>query len=413
MSAALRDKLSLFDPDLPLERARTIPSLWYSDPEIHAAECRSVFAGWQVAGRVEQVSEPGSFVTTNIAGEPVLVVRGAEPGEPQLRAFFNVCRHRAAQVICDAAGKTDRLRCRYHGWTYDLAGRLRGVPEFDGVAEFNRAASGLVPLAVETWGPLVWVHIGPDPTPLGELLAPLAERTAALGLDSLRFVARREYELACNWKAFVDNYLDGGYHVNTVHPGLAGVLDYSQYRTEIAGDTAVQISPLRSACDEPTHASISSVRTGDEPLPSPHAVGRGVGGEGSAAAGAHQPTHASISSVRTGDTAYYWWVFPNFMLNIYAGVMDTNLVLPLGPERCRVIFDFYFAHTEGREAKRFIEESIAVAHQIQLEDAGICEEVQRGLASRSFSTGRFSVRREAAGYHFHRLLAQRLRRSLA
>jgi choline monooxygenase len=88
--------------------------------------------------------------------------------------------------------------------------------------------------------------------------------------------------------------------------------------------------------------------------------------------------------------------------------MDTNLVLPLGPERCRVIFDFYFEKTEGEEARKYIADSIAVAHQIQLEDQGICEEVQRGLRSSSFDTGRFSVKREAGGYHFHRLLAQQL-----
>ena len=93
------------------------------------------------------------------------------------------------------------------------------------------------------------------------------------------------------------------------------------------------------------------------------------------------------------------------MLNVYQGVMDTNLVLPLGPDRCRVVFDFYFANTDDT---KFIAESIAVGHQIQLEDVGICEDVQRGLASRFFDTGRFSVRREAAGYHFHRLLAAHL-----
>jgi choline monooxygenase len=193
---------------------------------------------------------------------------------------------------------------------------------------------------------------------------------AGLGVDQLRFVERRQYELACNWKVFVDNYLDGGYHVNTVHPGLAGVLDYSQYRTEIAGNTSVQIAPLKS----------------------PDTDGAGATGK-----------------VRTGISAYYWWIFPNFMVNLYQGVMDTNLVLPRGPERCRVVFDFYFADTEGARAREYIAQSVAVADEIQQEDVGICEEVQRGLASRSFDTGRFSARREAAGYHFHQLLAQRLR----
>jgi choline monooxygenase len=373
MTSRLADKLCLFDANLPLERAHTIPNLWYFDPEIYASECRTIFADtWQVVGRLDQVSEPGTYLTADIAGEPVVVVRDQEG---VLRAFFNVCRHRAAPVMTQPSGKASRLRCRYHGWTYDLAGRLRGTPEFDGVADFCREEQGLVEMAVATWGPLVWVQPCRRPSDavpsLLDFLAPLPARTAGLGLETLRFVERREYMLACNWKVFVDNYLDGGYHVNSVHPALSGVLDYSQYRTEIDGNTSVQLSPLRP----PDHAR----------------------------------EDASAAAVRTGDMAYYWWVFPNFMLNLYAGVMDTNLVLPLGPDRCRVIFDFYFARTEGPDAARFIAESIAVADQVQQEDQGICEEVQRGLASRSFTTGRFSVRREAAGYHFHRLLAARLR----
>jgi choline monooxygenase len=374
MSTHLQEVLDLFDPTLPLERAHTIPSAWYSDPAVYAAECRAVFANtWQLAGRLDQLAEPGAFVTTAIAEEPIAVVRDQDG---QLRAFFNVCRHRAARVLEAECGKVSRLRCRYHGWTYDLAGRLRGTPEFEGVAEFRREEQGLVGLAVDTWGPLVWVHqnrSAPNRNvpALAHYLAPLPERARGLGLESLRFVERREYVVACNWKVFVDNFLDGGYHVNSVHPTLAGVLDYAHYRTEIAGHTSVQSSPL--------------VRTDA------------------------QSEDQSAAEVRRGEKAYYWWVFPNFMLNIYQGIMDTNLVLPLGPERCRVVYDFYFAETETAEAKAFIAQSIALAHQIQLEDAAICEEVQRGLASRSFHTGRFSVRREAAGYFFHQLLARYLR----
>jgi choline monooxygenase len=378
MSKSLREKIGLFDAELPLERARTIPSCWYFDRDIYEAECRDLFGTvWQVAGRADQLADPGSFLTADIAGEPILVVRDAEG---VLRAFHNVCRHRAARVVPEPSGKATRLRCRYHGWTYDLAGRLRGVPEFEGVCNFRREQHGLLQLAVDIWGPLVWVREnrttapGSESPSLAAFLSPLPERTRGLALEKLQFVERREYVLECNWKVFVDNYLDGGYHVNTIHPGLAGILDYAQYRTEAAGNTSVQTSPLRS--------------------PDP--------GKDAAAA----------AEVRSGTTAYYWWIFPNFMMNLYGGLMDTNLVLPLGPTRCKVVFDFYFADTASTEAERFIARSIALAHQIQMEDGGICEDVQRGLASRSFETGRFSVRRELAGYHFHRLLAHCLREGI-
>jgi choline monooxygenase len=365
--SSLRDTVAAFAADLPLERARTIPARWYHDVELADLERRAVFgATWQLAGRATLVAEPGSFLTTVIAGEPLLVVRD---GEGVLRAFHNVCRHRGAPVVTEASGRATRLRCRYHGWTYDLAGCLRGTPEFEGVEEFCRDEQGLVPLTVAEWGPFVWVHGDEHPPSLREYLAPMPECIAP-ALSSLRFVARREYDLACNWKVYVDNFLDGGYHVNTVHPALAGVLDYKHYRTEIHRHVSVQISPLKSAGP------------------------------------------AEVASVRGGDAAQYWWVYPNFMLNLYQGVMDTNLVLPLESQRCRVVFDFWFADTEGPAAEKYIRESMAVAHQVQLEDLGICEDVQRGLGSRSYDTGRFSVRREGGGYHFHQLLARHLQAAL-
>ena len=358
---SLTDELARFDPTRPLESARTIPNTWYTAPEVAAAEARTVFGStWQMVGRADQVATPGSFLTANIAGEPILVVRG---DDGVLRAFFNVCRHRAAPILNEPCGTVTRLRCRYHGWTYDLTGKLRGTPEFDGVADFRKEDNGLPPVAVAVWGPFVWVHLDPPKQPVEQYLAPLPVWSAGK-LDGLRFARRVEYDLACNWKVYVDNYLDGGYHVNTVHPALAGVLDYTGYKTTVHAHSSVQTSPIR-----PGDPNDPATRT------------------------------------RTGTEAAYWWVFPNFMMNIYAGVMDTNLVISLAADRCRVVFDYYFA--EGT-ATDFIDQSVAVAHQVQVEDVGICEEVQRGLTSRSYTVGRFSVKREAGGYHFHRLLAARL-----
>lgn len=348
-----------FDPTRPLARARTIPSRWYSDPAILERERATVFAGWQAVGRLDQLNGTGAYFTADIAGEPVAVVRD-ENGD--LRAFHNVCRHRAAPVMNEPCGHADKLRCRYHGWTYDLTGRLRGAPEFEGVEEFDRDANSLVVLAVDTWGPTIWVHPGTPRQSLAQFLDPLPSMTSEFGVERLRWHSRREYELACNWKVYADNYLDGGYHVHSVHPGLAGVIDYAKYRTETFASTSVQLSPLKAA-------------------------------------------DAVESVVRTGTTAHYWWVYPNFMVNLYSGVMDTNLVLPLSPDRCRVVFDFYFA--EGTD-DAFMNQSVEVAEKVQQEDVSICEEVQHGLKSRSYSTGRFSVKRENGGYHFHQLLAKSL-----
>lgn len=344
--------LDEFDPTLPRDQARTIPSTWYFDPDFARRERETVFTGWQCVGRADQVTQPKSYLAADVAGEPVVVVRD-ESGE--LRAFHNVCRHRGAVVVPGECGQADRLRCRYHGWTYDLQGRLRGVPEFDSVCDFRREDNGLVPLTTSTWGPTVWVHPGSPRIALDGWLGPLAEDQA--GVAGLRWRGRKRYEVACNWKVYVDNYLDGGYHINTVHPTLAGVLDYSQYRTDIFAHSSVQRSPL-------------------------------------------VPDDGATAGTRGGKEAKYWWVFPNFMINIYDGVMDTNVVLPLGPDRCEVIFDFYFAD----QSDDYIASSIAVADAVQVEDMDICAEVQRGIRSRSYRVGRYG-NREGAVYHFHQRLA--------
>ncbi len=361
----LKQLLDAFDPALPLERARTIPNTWYTSAEIAACEREAVFArSWQVVGRREQVAAAGAFITSDIAGEPIAVVRGEDS---VLRAFFNVCRHKAFNVLSEPCGQVTKLRCRYHGWTYDLAGQLRGTPEFDGVEEFCREDNGLVPVAVSEWGEFVWVQLAEPREPLTAFLGPLGswlENRGGFGV--LQWKARKVYDLACNWKVYVDNYLDGGYHVNTVHPGLAGVLDYREYRTSCDGNTVVQTSPMK-------------------------------------------PASGDTGRTRTGSEAAYWWVYPNFMLNLYARVMDTNLVLPLSVDRCRVIFDLYFA--PGTD-DAFIRDSLAVADQVQAEDTGVCETVQHNLNTRSYTTGRFSVKRENGGYYFHQMLGRALQQSV-
>ncbi len=358
----------VFDPALPLEQACTIPNRWYTDAEILAAEKAMVFGRhWVVVGRFDQVSRPGEYLTCHVGDEPIIVLRG-EDGE--LRGFFNVCRHRAARVMTHECGVATKLRCPYHGWTYDLHGQLRGVPEFEGVENFQREENGLWPVHVATWGPLVFVHLGEPAMSLEEFLHPLGKALEPFAIDQLRFYGRQVYDLACNWKVYCDNYLDGGYHVNSIHPALAGVLDYKNYRTELFNYFSVQSSPMKApdAADDP-----------------------------------------SAAMVRTGPAAAYVYLYPNFMINCYSGVMDTNTVLPLGPERCRVIFDFYFAPTNDPTAEHRYAQSMMVADKIQAEDVAICEDVQRGLHSRAFTSGRFSVRREAGVYHFHRLLAADLK----
>ena len=365
MGISVREILASYDENAPLWEASTIPAPWYVDARIAELEARTVFSKtWQMVGRVEQVQTSGQFVTANVAGEPVVVVRG---NDGVLRAFFNVCRHHAAAVVTEPCGQTSILHCPYHGWNYGLDGSLKGMPEFDGVKNFERQQNGLVPVKAETWEKFVFVNLDAQALSLAEFLGGLVKRVGPLGVGKLHHFDRRVYDIHCNWKVFVDNYLDGGYHVPHLHKGLNSVLDYKQYTIEIQDRYCLQSSPM-------------------------------VASEEDAATGA----------TRTGDRAWYFWQYPNLMINCYEGYMDTNLVLPIDVDRCRVIFDFYFGDvSDARRA--YNQQSVAVGARVQDEDLGICEAVQRGLKSRAYRAGRLSVRREAGEHLFHRLLAADLK----
>jgi choline monooxygenase len=361
MERSVRELVNLYNPHDPLEEAWTIPARWYFDERIVALERDSVFsATWQVAGRADQVRDNGQFFTAELAGEPLVVARG-EDG--QLRAFYNVCRHHAAAVVTEAQGCAKQFRCPYHGWTYGIDGALKGMVEFDGVCNFDRAKNGLAPVRVDTWENFVFVNLDGRAAPLRDYLGIVPELVAPLGLaKKLHFFDRRVYALNCNWKVYVDNYLDGGYHVPHAHKGLSSVIEYTKYTIENFERACLQSSPLSS--DSTSEAGVAATRQG---------------------------------------RAFYLWLYPNFMMNAYEGLMDTNLVLPLSVNRCAVVFDYYFADTSAPAEARH-KESIAVSERVQDEDMAICDAVQRGLGSRAYAAGRLSVRREAGEHLFHRLL---------
>jgi choline monooxygenase len=362
MEPTVKEILASYNAAAALPDAYTIPASWYTDPRIAQLELQNVFSRtWQSVGRTAQVEKPGQYVTATVAGEPIVAVRGSDG---ILRAFYNVCRHHAMTVMNEPCGQAQHMRCPYHGWTYNLEGELRGMTEFEGVSNFDRAQNGLAPVRVEIWENFIFVNLDPHAAPLRDFLGALVGFAKPLNFGGLKFVERRSYIQQCNWKVYVDNFLDGGYHVPHMHKGLNSVLDYTNYTIENVDRCCVQSSPV--AVDK--------------------------------------SSEASAAATRKGDRAYYFWQYPNFMLNWYEGYLDTNLVIPLGVDRCEVIFDFYFGDTSEAQMP-YIRESMGVSERVQQEDIVICDGVQRGLSSRAYQAGRLSVRREAGEHLFHRLLA--------
>jgi choline monooxygenase len=342
----------MIDPNI--KAAQTLPSRFYFAPEIFEHDVRAVFhRTWQLMGASCLAAAPGDYFTFEVAGEPLLIARDAAGA---LRAFYNVCRHRAGPVA-KGCGSRKVFRCGYHGWTYSLDGRLLNTPEFEGAENFPAEEYGLRPIAaVERCG-LIFVNLGNRPATIG--LEGLFARLARFGFDRLRFFERRDYIMECNWKVYIDNFLEG-YHLPSVHPGLNKELDYGNYVTELFDSYNVQWSPIR------------------------------------ATEGERERRYAGATGA---ETAEYFWGFPNWMLNCYPDNVSINMVLPLGPERTLARFEWYFP--EAALATDAPSKTVAFSDEIQLEDARICEIVQRNLRSGSYDRGRYSPKQERGVHHFH------------
>ncbi len=338
-----------------LARARALPAAYYTLAESAALDRRAVFAhGWQLVAHVSALADAGDHVVAELAGVPLLVVRG-EDGT--LRALHNVCRHRAGPLArCDGRGAR-RLRCQYHGWSYALDGRLLSATEMEGAEDFDPATVRLPEARVGVWQGLVFACLDADAPALEEVLAGIGERVGERGLEHYRFHRRVAYDIDCNWKTYIDNYLEG-YHVPHIHPELNGMLDYRSYIVETAPWHSLQYSPLES--------------------------GDGLYGSGE---------------------ALYYTVWPNTLLNILPGRMQTNTVVPLDAQRCRVTFDYYYPPgADPRALAERHDRDHAFSDLVQTQDVEMCEAVQRNLASGSYRSGRLNPKREDAVHHFHELL---------
>jgi choline monooxygenase len=357
-------------PTTPLSRASTLPKRYYLDPDVLELEKERVFGStWQLVARTDELQRIGDFVPVTVLDEPVVITRGLE-GE--LRAFYNVCRHRAGQVAL-SKGNRKSLQCRYHGWTYGLDGCLRAAPEMEDTEGFSKDDFGLMPVRVDTWGPFVFVCLSSSAPPLAEMMGAIPSEVAAAGYDvsSMRSVERRDYVIECNWKVYVDNYLEG-YHLPIAHPQLFKELDYDAYRVEEFRYYSKQ------------HAPIRELKPGEE-----------IGVD-----------RRYLRQPGVEDSALYYWLFPNTMFNIYQDNMSANVILPLGPDRTLTIFEWFFAEPGSGPGWESMQQTIAFSDEIQQEDIVICEQVQRGLRSRSYEAGRFSAKRENGVYHFQNLVRE-------
>jgi choline monooxygenase len=363
-----------FCVDPEVERARTLDARFYLDPAVFEAVRESVFArSWLWLADLNEVPAPGHVaphvLMPGLLDEPLVLARD---GAGALRCLSNVCTHRG-NLIVPAAGPASQLRCGYHSRRFGLDGRMAFMPGFEGACEFPSAADDLPGAGLVPWQGHALVHLdaaAPPPAWPAWIEQRLAGVVPGGTIDMHGWQPAperaRSFEFEAHWALYVENYLEG-LHIPFLHPGLNAALDWSGYRYEQF---------------EGGNLQIALARNGDPAFePGPGAADHGQ-----------------------RIAAYYFWLYPNLMLNFYPWGLSLNLVLPLAPARTRVVFRSYVA-----DAARLGAGAGAALDPVELEDEAAVVQVQRGLRARLYRGGRYSPQHERGVHQFHRMLAAALR----
>ncbi len=317
---------------------QTLPAHLYTDPTAWPRERQAVFGrAWLFLGHQAEAPKPGDWIASDIAGFRLVMVRGTDGN---LRAFHNVCRHRAGPLVIGERGScAGELVCGYHGWRYALDGRVRAAVGFGPDDGFDPREFSLLSVRLERWRGLAFVTLDADAAALAESTAPLERLLAERGLNIAAPALRRTHDLACDWKVYAENYLEG-YHIGAVHPALAAELGGAEYRVRVEGDLVVQ-----------------------------EAVG-----------------------VNDGPQAGIWgWLWPNLGINVYRDGAMIERMTPIGPGRTRL--DYLFLNDGGEAA---LGDALEASDRLTAEDMMICEAVQANLSAGAYTTGVLSPRHELA-----------------
>ena len=319
--------------------------LYSGEEALRTDRTRVLRRTWQFVGHEAMAPGPGDYIAEDVGGAPVVVVRNAEGA---LAGFHNVCRHRAGMLVADGRGHCgEAFTCRYHGWRYALDGRLRNAVDFGSAPGFDPREYGLFPIRVETWRGLVFVNLDLDAAPLEALLAPL------IGLapfPDFPLTETRTHHLACNWKAYVENYLEG-YHLPMVHPEFDADVVVADYQVDIEGEVIFQWAPARDA------------------------------------------------SVYAGTWA---WLWPNLAINTYRHGYMIERMTAVGPEATRLDYFYFFDPARSAELAQMFEVSDLVTAQ----DKQVCEEVQRNLSAGIYRGGVLSPKHERGVAWFQARIAE-------
>lgn len=334
--------------EMPEETVLAMPANWYHDPDIYQLERQAIFAReWLWIGCAVHLDTPGSYITAEPAGFPVLV-RHCEDGE--IRAFHNVCRHRAAKLISDPQGQCKRLVCPYHGWRYGAKGQLLNAPNFGEAEDLDFTQLGLFQIRVKIWKGLVFVNMNDGSPDFDDWFGPLKTRIEEYLSDERVYHRDIGEEAACNWKNYVDNYQEG-YHIPLVHPVLARDIKWKDYR-------------------------VVNVPGGS--------------------------IHEVESRGDSGQPGLFGWKFPNFMFNTYGNGVSFMRIEPMGPSRCRVHYSHF--RPAGEDPETYEKGVLNYGWQVSREDQWLTPEVQENLEAGVYVAGPLSPRYENGVWYFQQLV---------
>ena len=337
-----------------LSEAHTLPSWLYTNPEVLEVEKREIFSKtWQYAGHISQFNKPGDYITTEVADRPIIITYGHD-GE--IRAFYNVCSHRAAKLL-EGEGNKAIISCPYHAWTYRLDGSLNRAPNMKGVDNFEEKDFCLKGIKLELFESFIFINLNPDAPSMSEQFADLFQHVKKYDLGSFKRVRVKETVCQSNWKIGIDNYLECD-HCSIVHKALVSKLDMDRYEVVMQDYYSYQGTPLKGAADD-------------------YSLGQG---------------------------GRYYWLYPNTWFSFDPGPANLSIhqSIPIDHRTTKYVYTTFFMSDEVTKEE---EELMAIDELVRKEDLDICEIVQKGIETGAYTQGRFSLTENLV--HQFQLLVQK------
>lgn len=338
--------------------ATTLAQRYFVSPEIFAQEQERIFSRqWVFVGHQSQIAQAGDYLTTEVAGESLIIVRDKRGA---IRGFYNVCRHRGSRLIENRNGRSAAIQCPYHAWTYALDGRLIGAPHMDETPGFNKAEYPLKPARLGLWEGFIFLNLA-NASSLEKWFEPLDGKFSAWNLATLRSAKRIDYDVRANWKLIFQNYSEC-YHCLGVHPELSKISPYDSAENDltegpflggfmrIASDKSLTMSG--NACAFPVG------NFGDEDF----------------------------------RFVFYYSIFPNMLLSLHPDYVMVHQLLPQSPERTLILCDWFFNPEAFKRGDFDPEDAVEFWDMVNKQDWHVCELSQQGISSRAYKPGPYSAR---------------------